>query len=121
MHGFYYYFNRRRGESPCTLKGTYSLRASRPLKQKMGHKETIASRRTKNVFFLSAFTCIEFNYCVRRLSSLWVEASCLFLKNIQRRFRMPRICGCLGLVEAAFLRGDMLSYIYGGGEKSIGN
>lgn len=50
--------------------------------------------------FFSVFTCIEFNYCVRRLSSLWAEASCLFLKNIQ--LRMPRKRRRLGLVEAAF-------------------
>lgn len=33
--------------------------------------------------FLGVFKCDEFNYCARRLSSLCVEASCLFLKNIQ--------------------------------------
>lgn len=40
-------------ESPRALKGAYTLTALWPLKQKMGHKETIASRRTKNVVFFS--------------------------------------------------------------------
>lgn len=34
---------------------------------KMGHKETIASRGTKNVFLL-LLLLFEFNYCARRLS-----------------------------------------------------
>ena len=35
---------------------------------KMGHKETIASRGTKNVFLLLLLLLLEFNYCARRLS-----------------------------------------------------
>lgn len=65
---------------------------------------------------LSVLTCIEFNYCARRLSSLRVEASCLFLKNIQR---VPGIRGRLGLVEAAFC--CVTCCHIQGGEKSIGN
>lgn len=77
------------GFSHCTLKATYALKATRKW----------VTKRKKNPHkygFPSPLSLYMFNYC-EVLSSLWVEASCCFLKNF-----LPGICVRLGLVEAAF-------------------
>lgn len=59
--------------SPCIKGNIHS-------EKKMGHRETIGGRRTKN-FFSSPSSHVWSLIIVRRLSSLWVEASCLFFEE----------------------------------------
>lgn len=79
MLGFYNKKKRKKKEraaavtrqSRCTLKkkerNVHSESFVAYETGKMGHKETIASRGTKNVFLL-LLLLFEFNYCARRLS-----------------------------------------------------
>lgn len=84
----------------------------------MGHKETIpvVAQRLfcfSLYFFFSVITCIEFNYCAKRLSSLWVEESCTLFEEYSEAVQnaknmwLPRAGG------GSILLCDMLSYTWG--------
>lgn len=74
------------------------------------HKDVFSSSSSS---LLSVFSCIEFNYCVRRLSSLWVEASCLFFEEYSEAVQDAKNMWPPKAGRGCILLCDMLSYTGG--------